>query len=85
MRKTDTREKTHFRCENRVFQANDTWWFESREEDHGPFKSRKEAQEALVQFLLDIRGDIELNEVTILGKGDSNNSSAWDTRPDVIR
>jgi hypothetical protein len=73
MRKTDTHEKTYFRCDDR-----------SREEDHGPFRSRNDAHDALAQFVLDIRGKIELNEVSILDKGDSD-STAWDTRPDVIR
>jgi hypothetical protein len=84
MRKTDTHEKTYFRCDDRIFQVNDSWWFGSREEDHGPFRSRNDAHDALAQFVLDIRGKIELNEVSILDKGDSD-STAWDTRPDVIR
>lgn len=85
MRKTDTDEKTHFRSADRIFQANDSWWFATREDNHGPFKSRREAQDALAQFVLDVRGDIELNEFSILDKADSSSSSAWDTRADVIR
>jgi len=85
MRKTDTDEKTRFRSADRLFQANERWWFCTRDGDHGPFRSRKEAQDALERFILDVRGDIELNEVSILDKGDSSSASAWDTRPDVIR
>ena len=85
MRKTDKQTKTFFRSEERIFQANGAWWFGTREGEHGPFDSRKTAQDALVQFVLDVRGDIELNEVSILDKDDSAGASAWDTRPDVIR
>jgi hypothetical protein len=85
MRKTDKDEKTRFRSSDRVFQANDSWWFATREQDHGPFGSRKDAADALAQFALDIRGDIDLNEVSILDKNGSDSSSAWSTRPDVIR
>ena len=85
MRKTDEQAKTFFRSEERIFQANGAWWFGTREGDHGPFDSRKAAQDALVQFVLDIRGDIELNEISILDKEQAAGASAWDTRPDVIR
>jgi len=85
MRKTDADEKTRFRSADRVFQANDKWWFGTREEDRGPFNSRKEAEGALAQFILDIRADFDLDDVSILDKDDSISASAWDTRPDVIR
>ena len=85
MRKTDTEEKTYFRSGERIFQANGVWWFGTREGDHGPFDSREAAQDALVQFVLDVRGNIELNEVSILDRKDSMGDSAWDARPDVIR
>lgn len=85
MRRADKQEKTYFRSADRLFQVNDSWWFGTREADRGPFKSRKEAQDALTQYILDVRGDIELNEVSVLKKNDSSSSSAWDTRPDVIR
>jgi len=85
MRKTDAEKKTHFRSGDRIFQVDDSWWFGTREGNHGPFKTRKEAQDALTQFVLDIRGHIELNEVSIFDKADADNGSAWDTRPDVIR
>ena len=85
MRKTDSDAKTFFRSADRVFQVDDSWWFGTREGDHGPFKSRKAAQDALAQFVLDVRGDIELNEVSIIDKADATGSSAWDSRPDVIR
>ena len=85
MRKTDADEKTHFRSADRIFLVNDSWWFGTREGNNGPFKSRTEAQDALTQFILDARGDIELNEVSIFDKPDSDSSSAWDTRSDVIR
>lgn len=85
MRKTDTQEKTRFRSPERIFQVNEGWWFATRDGDRGPFGSRKQAQEALVQYVLDVRGHIDLNEVSILGKDDSGGGSVWDTRPDVIR
>lgn len=85
MRKTDTDKKFRFRSADRVFQANNNWWFAARQGDQGPFRSRREAQEALTKFILDVRGDIELNEVSVLDKADLNTASAWDLRPDVIR
>lgn len=85
MRKTDSDLKTRFRSTDRVFQINDSWWFGTREGDRGPFDSRKDAHAALSQFVLDTRVDIELDEPGILDKDDSNASSPWDTRPDVIR
>lgn len=68
-----------------MFLTNDTWWYGTREGDRGPFKSRKEAQDALAQFIRDVRGDIELNELSLLDKTESQSDSVWDSRPDVVR
>jgi hypothetical protein len=64
---------------------NESWWFGTRDGDRGPFPSRKQAQEALAQYVFEVRGDIDLNEVSILGKAESGDASVWDIRPDVIR
>lgn len=86
MRKDDSNRKSFFRSKDRVFVANGRWWFATREGDHGPFSTRQAAQDALTRFVLDVRGDIELNEVSILDRDDDTDSgSAWDSRPDVIR
>ena len=85
MRKTDTQEKNYFRSEDRIFRANDRWWFATREGDQGPHESRRDAQYWLGQFIVGVRGDIDLNEVSVLEKDDSKTTSVWDDRPDVRR
>jgi hypothetical protein len=80
MRKEDATSKSFFRSQDRVFQANGSWWFGGR----GPYRSRQIAQDELRKFILNVRGDIEPNQKSILEKG-SDAGSAWDSRPDVIR
>ena len=77
MRKSDAKEKTHFRAKDRVFQINDDWWFATRDGDRGPFASKKVAAEELANYVREVRGDIDLNEI---GEFDKNpdDRSIWD-------
>ena len=77
MRKDDAKEKTFFRAKDRVFQINDGWWFATREGDRGPFPSKKAAADELTGYMLDVRGDIELNEVGAFEKN-PDQRSVWD-------
>ncbi|MGI9323687.1 MAG: DUF6316 family protein [Pseudomonadales bacterium] len=85
MRKTDADERTHFRSEDRIFQANGGWCFATREGDQGPHESRQVAEKLLDRFIVGVRGDVDLNEVSFLDKSDSKDASIWDDRPDVHR
>ena len=85
MRKTDIKERTYFRSNDRIFRANDSWWFATREGDKGPHESRRDAQYWLAQFIVGARGDVDINEISIVEKDDSEPKSIWDDRPDVRR
>ena len=77
MRKDDLSKKTFFRSGERVFQVNGAWWFAVREGEQGPFESRVVAQQAFTQFTLDVRTDIELDDISRLDKT-IGGSSGWD-------
>ena len=79
MRKDDQKEKTYFRSEDRVFQINATWWFASREREHGPYTTRQDAEDALRAYLARMRGEVGLDEMTL--EGDA--ASVWDSRADI--
>ena len=85
MRKTDSKQKTHFRSEDRIFRANENWWIATREGDQGPHSNRRDAEYWLGQYLVGVRGDVELNEMSVLEKDKTRTSSIWDDRPDVRR
>lgn len=85
MRKTDSKERTYFRSEDRIFRANDSWWFATREGDQGPHESRRDAQYWLAQFIVGARGAVDMNEISVLEKDESKTPSVWDDRPDVRR
>ncbi len=50
MRKQDTDNSTHFRAGDRVFCQNGKWFFQTREDDHGPFPSREAAEKELDRY-----------------------------------
>ncbi|MBV1906947.1 MAG: hypothetical protein KUG75_12795 [Pseudomonadales bacterium] len=77
MRRTDKEEKTYFRSEERFFQINGAWFFAVRKDEHGPFATRKAAVDALTQFVLGVRGNIDLNEISRLDKS-AKALSGWD-------
>lgn len=81
MRKNDANEKTYFRVKDRVFQINDGWWFATREGDRGPFSSKSKAADELAEYVHEVRGNIDLNEVSVFDK-DPDKRSVWDGRSD---
>jgi hypothetical protein len=51
MRRDDHNEGTHFRSRDRVFWMNGEWFFETREDDHGPYASRDAAEAELDRYV----------------------------------
>lgn len=50
MRKQDTDNGTHFRAGDRVFCQNGKWFFQTREDNHGPYPSRASAEKELTRY-----------------------------------
>lgn len=50
MRKDDHDDGTYFRSRDRVFCMNGEWFFQTRENDHGPYRSRDEAEIELARY-----------------------------------
>ncbi|MGE0623625.1 MAG: DUF6316 family protein [Pseudomonadales bacterium] len=57
MRKTDgnDRETARFRSGDRVFSLNGRWYYQTREDDHGPFPSREAAERDLARYVEEMR------------------------------
>ena len=51
MRKTDTEEKVFFRSDERFYCEDGQWYFQTREGDRGPFKSRLVAELKLRHYI----------------------------------
>ena len=51
MRKKDSSNGTYFRAGDRVFCQNGSWFFQTRENDHGPFSTRDAAQLDLKRYI----------------------------------
>jgi hypothetical protein len=51
MRKSDASDGTHFRSGDRVFCLNGKWFYQTREEDHGPFPTRVAAKADLQRYV----------------------------------
>lgn len=51
MRKADEDDLTFFRSRDRVFCQNGKWYFQTREDDHGPFPSREAATLDLKRYV----------------------------------
>lgn len=51
MRKSDAKDSTYFRSRDRVFCQNGKWFFQTREDDHGPFATREAAEKELVRYI----------------------------------
>lgn len=43
MRESDNNDSTYFRSGDRVFCLNGKWYYQTREDDHGPFSTREAA------------------------------------------
>jgi len=50
MRKEDHDDGTHFRSRDRVYCMNGEWFFETREDDHGPYATRQAAEADLSRY-----------------------------------
>ncbi len=61
MRKDDATESTQFRSGDRVFCLNGQWFFQTREQDHGPFPSRGAATAELERYVneMDFFSDVK--------------------------
>ena len=61
MRKDDTTQSTQFRSADRVFCMNGQWFFQTREQDHGPFTSRGAATKELERYVseMDFFSDVK--------------------------
>ena len=55
MRKSDDDDGTFFRSGNRVFCLNGKWYYQTREDDHGPFPSRDAAALDLQRYVDEMR------------------------------
>ena len=51
MRKSDANDSTYFRSKDRVFCQNGKWFYQTREDDHGPFPTREAATEDLQRYM----------------------------------
>lgn len=51
MRKSDATDSTYFRSRDRVFCQNGKWFFQTREDDHGPFPTREAAEVNLQRYV----------------------------------
>ncbi len=68
MRKDDSQNRTYHRAGDRVFELSGGWWFSTREEDCGPYSSEEEAQAKLAEYVEQLRGDIDLDELNEFGE-----------------
>ena len=51
MRKSDSNDSTFFRSRDRVFCQNGKWFYQTREDDHGPFPTRQAAEVDLQRYV----------------------------------
>ena len=51
MRKSDSNDSTYFRSTDRVFCQNGKWFYQTREDDHGPVPTREAAQADLQRYV----------------------------------
>ncbi len=51
MRKSDANDSTYFRSRDRVFCQNGKWFYQTREDDHGPFPTREAAELDLQRYV----------------------------------
>jgi len=51
MRKSDRENKVHYRTADRLFCQDGRWYFQTREDHRGPFRSREEAETELKLYV----------------------------------
>lgn len=77
MRKEDASDRTHFRSGDRVFCLNGKWYFQTRENDHGPYSSRETADDELKRYVSEMNFFDDVSKA-----GDSPAPSATPVSPD---
>jgi len=50
-----TQPRQFFRASSRVFCLNGEWFFQTREDDHGPFTRREAAEQALARYVSEMQ------------------------------
>ena len=55
MRKDDAGTGQYFRSSDRIFCTNGEWFFETREDDHGPYPTREAAEYELSLYVKEMR------------------------------
>jgi len=64
MRKADFKDSTYFRSRDRVFCQNGKWFYQTREDDHGPFPTRQAAEVDLQRYVDEMAFFDDANEGT---------------------
>lgn len=55
MRESDHNDGTYFRSGDRVFCLNGKWYYQTREDDHGPFATREAAEVDMQRYVDEMR------------------------------
>lgn len=66
MRKSDQQPKQFFRAAARLYCLNGEWYFQTREEDRGPYTRREAAEAALERYcgeMSDLTGFDDFNAI----------------------
>lgn len=50
-----TQPRQFFRASSRIFCLNGEWFFQAREDDHGPFTCREAAEQALTRYTAEMQ------------------------------
>ncbi|MBV1905423.1 MAG: hypothetical protein KUG75_05045 [Pseudomonadales bacterium] len=87
MRKSDCKEKIHFRTEGRLIHLNGSWYFLAREGERGPYPSSEKAKIALERFVTESiwLEEQKVSKLTVQTNKLTVNPKAWDNRPDAFR
>ena len=54
MRKEDSEQPSQFRVKDRIYSLNGQWYFQTREDDHGPYPTRAAAQQSLDRYVAEM-------------------------------
>ncbi len=79
MRKTDEKNKVHYRTKDRFFCQDGWWYFQTREGNRGPFGSREEAETEL-KLYADTMEFINDNESSLPSGADWTNVTFVDAK-----
>ncbi|MCZ6711848.1 MAG: DUF6316 family protein [Gammaproteobacteria bacterium] len=84
MRIDDHNDGTHFRSGDRVFCMNGEWFFQTREDDHGPYHSRGEAEIELARYAKEMNYLDTMDKPPAQDTAPSNGHSADPSRSDRV-